>query len=88
MYSATNAASAALDFSKGNAYLFAISIAGLPVDPHPTAFTFANASNVRTPQRQLCCKASLCDKEEAKEKDPVHYSVKVPVEPGLVSPAS
>jgi hypothetical protein len=44
--------------------------------------------NVRTPQRQLYCKAPLCDKEEAKEKDPVHYSVKVVVELGLVSPTS
>jgi hypothetical protein len=40
------------------------------------------------PQRQLYCKASLCNTEEAKEKDPVHYSVKVPVEPRLVSHAS
>jgi hypothetical protein len=44
--------------------------------------------NVCTPQRQLYCKASLCDKEEAKEKDPIHYSVKVPGDPGLVSLAS
>jgi hypothetical protein len=42
--------------------------------------------NIRTPQRQLYCKASL-DKDEAKEKDHVHYSIKVPVERGLVSPA-
>jgi hypothetical protein len=44
--------------------------------------------NIRTPQRQLYCEASLCNKEEDKEKDPVNYSVKVPGESGLASPAS
>jgi hypothetical protein len=39
-------------------------------------------------QKQLYCKASLCDKEEAKEKDHVHYNVKVRGDPRLVSPAS
>jgi hypothetical protein len=44
--------------------------------------------NVRTPQRQVYYKALLQDMEEAKEKDPVHYSIKVPIDPTTVSRAS
>ena len=40
--------------------------------------------NVCKPQRQFYCKASL-NKDEAKEKDHIHYSVNVPIEQELVS---
>jgi hypothetical protein len=103
MYSATNVASATLDFSKGNVEDGVVdsppsrSVGRMPVyspsplrDCWPTPIRQRSCSpmhhNVRTPQMQLYCKASL-DKDEAKEKDHVHYSVKVPVERGLVSPA-
>jgi hypothetical protein len=87
MYSATNVASATLDFSKGN-----VEDGVVDSPPSRSVGRMRQRScspmhhNVRTPQMQLYCKASL-DKDEAKEKDHVHYSVKVPVERGLVSPA-
>jgi hypothetical protein len=104
MYSATDAASAALDFSKGNVEDGVVdsppshSVEQTPVcSPSPlrdcrlTPIRQRSRSpthhNVRTPQRQLYCKASL-NMDEAKENDHVHYSVNNPVERGLVSPAS
>jgi hypothetical protein len=104
MYSATDAASAVLDFSKGNVEDGVVdsppshNTGQTPVcSPSPlrdcrsTPIRQRSRSpthhNVRTPQRQLYCKASL-DKDEAKENDHVHYSVNIPVERGLVSPAS
>jgi hypothetical protein len=104
MYSATDAASMALDFSKRNVEDGTIdsppsrSAGRTPVcSPSPfrdyrsTPIRQRSRSpthhNVRTPQRQLYCKASL-NKDEAKEKDHVHYNVNIPVERGLVSPAS
>ena len=69
--------------------MFAISIAGLSIDSYSTIFTFTNVSKcMYSSQRQLYCKASVYNIEEAKKKDHVHYSVKVPIEPGLVSRAS
>jgi hypothetical protein len=105
MYSTTDAASVALDFSKGNVEDGVVDsppsrTAGrMPIclpsplrDCQSTPIRQRSPSpmhqNVCTPQRQLYYKASLCDKEEAKEKDPVHYSVKVPGDLGLVSPTS
>jgi hypothetical protein len=104
MYSTTDAASAALDFSKGNVEDGIVdsppsrSAGRTPLcSPFPlrdcrsTPIRQRSRSpmhhNVCTPQRQLYCKASL-DMDEAKEKDHVHYSVNIPVERGLVSPAS
>jgi hypothetical protein len=100
MYSATDATSAALDFSKGNVEDGVVdsppsrSADCLPSplrDCRSTPIRQCSRSpahhNVRTPQRQLYCKASL-DMDEAKEKDHVHYNINIPVERGLVSPAS
>jgi hypothetical protein len=104
MYSATDTASAALDISKGNVEdgvvdsLPSHSAGQTPVclpsslrDCRSTPIRQHSRSpmhhNVRTPQMQLYCKASL-DMVEAKENDHVHYSVNIPVERGLVSPAS
>jgi hypothetical protein len=104
MYSATDAASMVLDFSKGNVEDGIVdsppsrSAGRMPVcSPSPlrdcrsTPIRQRSRSpmhhNIRTPQRQLYCKASL-DIDEAKEKDHVHYRVNIPVERGLVSPAS
>jgi hypothetical protein len=44
--------------------------------------------NIRIPQRQLYCKASLCNMEEAKEKDSFNYSNSVSIEPQIVHRAS
>jgi hypothetical protein len=96
MYSATDAASVALDFSKGNVEDGVVdsppsrSVGRMPVcSPSPlrdcrwTPIRQRSRSpthhNVRTPQRQLYCKASL-NENEAKGKDHVHYSVNIPVE--------
>jgi hypothetical protein len=104
MYSATDAASAALDFSKRNVEDGVVdsppsrSADRTPIcSPSPlrdcrsTSIRQRSHSpvhhNVRTPQRQLYCKASL-DMDEAKEKDHVHCSINIPVERGLVSPTS
>jgi hypothetical protein len=104
MYSATDPTSVTLDFSKGNVEDGVVdsppsrNMGRTPVcspsllhDCQSTSIRQSSRSpthhNIRTPQRQLCCKASL-NKDEAKEKDHVHYSVNVPVERGLVSPAS
>jgi hypothetical protein len=104
MYFAIDAVSAALDFSKGNVEDEVVdsplsrSAGRTPVcSPSPlrdcqsTSIRQRSRSpthhNVRMPQRQLYCKVSL-HMDEAKEKDHVHYSVNIPVERGLVSPAS
>jgi hypothetical protein len=103
MYLATDAASVALDFSKGNVEDGFVdsppsrSVERTPVcSPSPLhdcrwtpirqRSRLPTHHNVRTPQRQLYCKASL-DEDDAKEKDHVHYSVNIPVERGLVSRA-
>jgi hypothetical protein len=104
MYSATDAASAALDFSKGNVEDGVVdsppsrSVDRTPIcsqsplrDCRSTPIRQRSRSpahhNIRTPQRQLYCKASL-DMDEAKEKDHVHYGINIPVERGLLSPTS
>jgi hypothetical protein len=104
MYSATNATSTTLDFSKGNVEDEVVdsppsrSVGRTPVcSPFPlhdyrlTPIRQRSRSpthhNIRTPQRQLYGRASL-DRDEAKEKDHVYYSIQIPVEHGLVSPAS
>jgi hypothetical protein len=96
MYSATDAASAALDFSKENVEDGVVdsppsrSVGRTPVylpsplcdcrsTPIRQRSCLPTHHNVHTPQRQLYCKA-LLDKDEAKEKNHVHYSVKVPIE--------
>jgi hypothetical protein len=104
MYLATDATLAALDFSKGNVEDTVVdnppsrSARRTPVclpsrlrDYRSTPIRQCSRSpmhhNVCMPQRQLYGKASL-DRDEAKEKDHVHYSIQIPVEHGLVSPAS
>jgi hypothetical protein len=102
MYSATDAASAALDFSKGN-------MEDGVVDSPPSHSTgrtpVCSPSPLRdcrsTPIRQrsrspthhnvLTPQRQLyckasLDMDEAKENDHVHYSINIPVERGLVSP--
>jgi hypothetical protein len=103
MYSATDVASVALDFSKGNVEdkvvdsLPSRSARRTPVclpsplcDYRSTPIRQRSCSpthhNVCKPQRQLYGKASLA-RDEAKEKDHIHYSIQIPVERGLVSPA-
>jgi hypothetical protein len=104
MYSATDATSAAIDFVKGVEDGVANSppscsagrtlvCSSSPLrdyrsTPIRQCLRLPTHQNVRTPQRQLYCKASLCVTKEAKEKDPIHYNVKVLIEPGLVSRAS
>ena len=101
MYSATDAASAALDFSKENVGDGVVdsppsrSVRRTPTcspsplrDCRPTPIRQRSRSpthhNVCTPQRQLYSKASI-DKDEANEKDHVHYKISVPKERKLVS---
>jgi hypothetical protein len=105
MYSATDAASAVVDFAKGN-------VEDKVVDSPPSCSASETPSylpfplwecqstpiwqrsrspthqNVHTRQRQLYCKASLCNSEEVKEKDPIHYNVNFFVEPAIVSHVS
>jgi hypothetical protein len=95
MYSATNVASAVVDFVKGNVDDGVIdsppsrSIGRIPIYlPCPLRSRSPTHQNVRTPQRQLYCKASLRNTKEAKEKDLIHYSVEVLIEPAIVSPLS
>ena len=104
MYSATDVASAALDYSKRNVEEGVLdsplsrSTGRMHVcSPSPlrdcrsTSIRQHSRSpmhhNIRTPQRQLYYKASL-NKDDAKEKDHVHYNVNGPVERELVSFAS
>ena len=101
MYSATDAALVALDFSKENVEDEVVdsllsrsarrTLGCLPSPLHDCRSTpirqgprLSTLHNVCTPQKQLYYKASL-DKDEAKEKDHVHYSVSTPVERKLVS---
>jgi hypothetical protein len=104
MYSTTEVTLAALDFSKGNvedrvvvsppsrsAGRTLVCSPSLLHDYRSTPIRQRSRSpthhNIRTPQRQLYGRASL-DRDEAKEKDHVYYSIQIPVEHGLVSPAS
>jgi hypothetical protein len=104
MYSATDVALAALDFSKGNVEDGVVdsppscSAGRTPICSPPPLRDYRSTPirqrsrspmhhNVRMPQRQLYGKASL-DRDEAKEKDHVHYSIQIPVERRLVSPTS
>jgi hypothetical protein len=104
MYSATDATSAALDFSKGN-------VEDRVVDSPPSHR--AGRTHVCSPSPLRDCRSTpirqrsrspthhnvrtlqrqlYCkaslDMDEAKENDHVHYSVNIPVERGLVSLAS
>ena len=104
MYFATDTTSAALDYSKENVEDKVVDnplsrSAGrmLVCSPSPlhncqsTSIGQYSRSpthhNVHTPQRQLYYKASL-DKDEAKEKDHIHYNVNIHIEREVVSPTS
>jgi hypothetical protein len=91
MYLATDAASATVDFAKGNVDGVVNStpsrdaprlpicspspLRGYGLIPTRRRSRSPTEGTIRTPQRQLYCKATLCSTDNINAKDSVHYNI-------------